>query len=160
MLWKNVDSSKQWRWRNSMFRRTETSDQASQPQRNANREDYNVDNVVLLKEEQRIMKSDDNYQNENNKNSYQNNGYGYNYSQNDDYMTNHLDDDTVTQHVKNYVVSHSNSNYHSSPDQWTFDMWVWYMAGMVAFGIMFCLSCLFCWIPCCCPKVGRGYVLM
>mmetsp|Transcript_5232 Transcript_5232/g.6733 ORF Transcript_5232/g.6733 Transcript_5232/m.6733 type:complete len:202 (+) Transcript_5232:69-674(+) len=85
-----------------------------------------------------------NYYNNNNKNM-NNNQYGYN------------DDATANSNTGSYVNTHVNKNYTTTPDVWDFEDWFFFVMGMILFGLSFCMSCLFFWMPCCCPSVMKGY---
>ncbi len=80
-----------------------------------------------------------------------------NYYNNDD-VDEYIDDLYVRS--KQYVISHANQGYHSQPYRWSIHEWIIFGVFMFAFGITFCLSCIFCVLPCCCPTATKGYVRM
>lgn len=85
-------------------------------------------------------------------------------NQGDDSQQNQGDDDQVIDDyigkAKKYVRSNANEGYHTTPSNWGTHQWVVFSAAMIFFGITFCLSCVFCVIPCCCPRAGQHYVRM
>ena len=70
------------------------------------------------------------------------------------------DYDDYVKRFNNYVSSNANAGYHTNPDSWTTDEWLVFALVLFLFGTIFCIGCVFCIVPCCCPMVGKSYVRM